>query len=160
MFKLYKRDERGVITHYYEVWVEPHNRRIIDHFGPLGEQGEARPHRMKLFRSLERQVEELLGPAREAGFSEVGIEDHTSLVVSYAERGFGDLGDMDKRDALEERLNEILGWTGLGHCDGSSHVDDCLEVACFVLDVELASTAISEGLAGGEFANFTRIYSE
>jgi hypothetical protein len=34
--------------------------------------------------------------------------------------GFGSDRDIDKRHRLEERLNELLGWTGLGHVDGGS----------------------------------------
>ena len=160
MLKLYKRDERGQITHYYEVWVEPENRRIIQHWGALGEQGEADPHRIKLLKPLEQQVEDLLRPARELGYSEVDRQEECVLLVEYTVEGFGSLDDLDKRHALEERLNEILGWTGLGYCDGGSAGSDTMEAACFVVDFDLAKTVISDALAGSEFADFSRIYRE
>ncbi|MEM9739360.1 MAG: hypothetical protein AAF829_05785, partial [Pseudomonadota bacterium] len=81
MFKLYKRDEHGQVSHYYEVWVEPQNRRIIEHWGTLGQQGEAEPHKIKLLRSLDLQVEDLLRPAREQGFVELDRGDHSLLLV-------------------------------------------------------------------------------
>ncbi|MEM1152289.1 MAG: hypothetical protein AAGI03_17380, partial [Pseudomonadota bacterium] len=150
MFRLYKRDERGRITHYHEVWVEPKNRRIIVHWGAVGDQGEAEPFRIKLLRPLERQVEDLLKPARDAGFSELERSEERVLVVEFTEDGFGDLGDLDKRDALEERLNEVLGWTGLGWCEDSRLDGAHLEAICFVVDFDRAASVVADGLAGSE----------
>lgn len=160
MFRLYKRDERGRITHYHEVWVEPQNRRMIVHCGALGEEGEAEPFRIMLLRPLDRQVEDLLRPAREAGYAELERSEECVLLVEYTADGFGDLDDMDKRHALEERLNEVLGWTGLGRCEDSRASGDTMEAACFVVDFDLASTVITEALAGSEFTGFTRIRPE
>jgi len=42
------------------------------------------------------------------------------LEVECKIEGFGTVSDLDKRHKLEGVLNELLGWTGLGHVDGSS----------------------------------------
>lgn len=160
MFRLYKRDEGGRITHYHEVWVEPHNRRIIVHWGALGQEGEAEPVRIKLLRPLGQQVEALLGPAREAEYAELERSEECVLLVEYTADGFGDLDNLDRRHALEERLNEVLGWTGLGRCDDSRAIGDTLETGCFVVDFDLASRVIADALAGSEFAGFKRIRPE
>lgn len=158
MIRLHKRGPDGSITHYHEVWVEPQNRRIIEHCGRLGEQGEAKPHRVWLLRSLEEQVEALLSPARDAGYVELGEADHVWLIVEYGPDGWGNADDLEKRHALEDRLNEILGWTGLGECDGISMGSTTLEAACRVVDFALARAVITDALEGSEYGDVSRIY--
>ena len=160
MFKLYKRAPDGQVTAYHEVWVEPQNRRIIEHWGEIGDQGDALAHRIWLLRSLDEQVETLLRPAREAGYAEIDIDQHVLLRVEYAVDGSDPEDDLGKRQALEDRLQEILGWTGLGHCDGGSNGSGTMEATCFVVDFERARTVIAETLEDTEFGDFTRIYAE
>jgi hypothetical protein len=42
------------------------------------------------------------------------------LEIEYIIDGFGTEQDLDKRHKLEERMDEVLGWTGPGHTDGGS----------------------------------------
>jgi hypothetical protein len=67
---------------------------------------------------------------------------------------------LENADKIEEKMNETLGWTGLGHCDGGSIGSGTMEVCNFVIDFEVAKKVIEEDLSGTEFANFTRIYDE
>ncbi len=53
---------------------------------------------------------------RERGF---GSRDEELLLIEYAIDGMGTAEDLDKRHRLEERMNETLGWTGLGSFDGA-----------------------------------------
>ena len=62
--------------------------------------------------------------------------------------------------ALQDRMDEKLGWTGLGMCDGGSIGSGTMEVCNFVVDFALAKSVIEQDLAGTEFANYTRIYDE
>jgi len=68
--------------------------------------------------------------------------------------------DVAKRHALEDRLNEALGWTGLGECDGGSIGSGTMEACCFVVDSEIAKRVIENDLAGTEFSDYLRIYDE
>lgn len=160
MLKLYKRDENGKVSAYHEVWVEPENRRIVAHWGKLGEDGEAKAYRVKLLRSLEKQVDDIIAPARHDGFAPLSAIDHASLIIEYTIEGAGDAEDLDKRHNLEEAINQKLGWTGLGHCDGGSTGAGTMEVACFVVDFELAKQIISDTLKDTEFGDFSRIYQQ
>ena len=94
------------------------------------------------------------------GFTEVDLDDHAILLVEYAVDGFGTPQDLDKRHRLQDRLNETLGWTGLGYCDGGSIGSDTMEAACYVVDFEVAKAAVEKDLRGTEFEDFTRIYDE
>ena len=80
--------------------------------------------------------------------------------MSYNVRGVGTAADLSKRHKLEERLNETLGWTGLGMCDGGSIGSGTMEVCCFVVDFALAKSVIEADLQGTEFSDFSRIYDE
>ena len=68
--------------------------------------------------------------------------------------------DVEKRYLLQDRMNETLGWTGLGHCDGGSIGSGTMEVCCYVVDFENAKNVIENDLMGTEFEDYLRIYDE
>lgn len=68
--------------------------------------------------------------------------------------------DLKKRHALENKMNGILGWAGLGHCDGGSIGSGTMEVCCFVVDFPIAKRVIEEKLKETEFSDYSRIFDE
>lgn len=160
MFRLFKRDETGKIAAYHEVWVELKPRRIVEHWGMVGTRGDTDAHRIKLLRSLERQVDDLLDPARALGFAEIEPGDYQTLIVEYRRSDLWRGDDVLKIREAEEALTEVLGWTGLGFCDGETVTDTAIELTCRVLDPDLAQARIAEQMADTEFADYSRIYQE
>ncbi len=160
MIKLYKREPDGRISAYHEVWAEPENRRLIEHWGQLGKKGRTRAHRAKILRSLKNQFDKLLAAPRRNGFAQINPADESTLIVEYPVDGFGTLEDLDKRHALEEALQEILGWTGLGVCDGGSIGSGTMEAVCLVVDFDLAKSVIADALKHTEFEDYSRIHQE
>ncbi len=63
--------------------------------------------------------------------------------------------DIEKRFRLQDMMDELLGWNGLGHCDGGSTGSGTMEVCCFVVDYNIAKEII-----GTEFEDYSRIYKE
>ena len=57
-------------------------------------------------------------------------------------------------------MDEVLGWTGLGHCEGGSIGSGTMEVCCFVVDFDIAKKVIETKLKDTEFADYTRIFDE
>jgi len=55
-------------------------------------------------------------------------------------------------------MDEVLGWTGLGHTDGGSIGSGTMEVGCIVVDFDIAKKVVEENLKGSEFANYSRIF--
>lgn len=47
-------------------------------------------------------------------------DDHERLLIEYKVEDMGTPDDPEKRTRLQSRMDELLGWTGLGHCDGGS----------------------------------------
>lgn len=160
MFRLFKRDETGKIAAYHEVWVEFSPRRIVEHWGHIGARGDIDTHRIKLLRSLEKQIDDLLDPARALGFTEIGPGEYSALIVEYPLSEAWRRDDVLKIREAEDALTEVLGWTGLGSCEGDKITDLAVEFTCRVLDPDLAKTRIEEQMADTEFADYSRIYQE
>jgi len=157
MIKLYKIGESGRL-HYHEAWI--HRREIVEHMGAVGDRGLTRHHRMDRSKSEEENLERVLAEARTKGFAPMSPEAHSVLLVEYSVSGVGSTADVAKRHRLERRLNGLLGWTGLGHCDGGSIGSGTMEACCYVVDFEVARSVVEKDLADSEFADYSRIFEE
>jgi hypothetical protein len=155
MLKLYKR-VNGVL-HYREAWIR--DQTVFEHWGVVGERGETRERKLPTDANPEAVIREVLGPASDAGFKAIDLDDHLTLVIEYSIDGFGTKNELAKRHALEDRMNETLGWTALGHCDGGSTGSGTMDVFCYVVDFDIARRVIISDLQETEFANFVRIYN-
>jgi hypothetical protein len=151
LIKLYKRID-GVL-HYWETWDDDDTSSIV-HWGKVGDRGQDKvlsaPYAKALRPLLKDEVERVLAD----GYAEISDEALEVLLIEYA------VEDADKRHALEDRLQETLGWTGAGACDGGSIGSGTMEVCCFVVDFGIAKKVIEDDLAGTPFGDFTRIYRE
>jgi hypothetical protein len=156
MLKLYKLNTQP--KQYWETW--EHNGVHTVHWGELGTKGESKELKASLLSSPTKVIQKEVDRHISEGFAPLDTEDHATLLIEYAVDGMGTSKDLEKRHRLEERMNETLGWTGLGHCDGGSIGSGTMEVCCFVADYEIARGVIEADLAGTEFADFTRIYDE
>ena len=130
MIKLYK-DNNG-IKQYWETW--ENNGTYAIHWGRVGETGETTEIKRSLFNSAKKIINSKINEKKEEGFKEIPIEELKTLLIEYKVDGVGTESDLDKRYRLEDRMNETLGWTGLGHCDGGSIGSSTMEVCCFVVD--------------------------
>jgi predicted DNA-binding WGR domain protein len=156
MTKLYKKNPAGI--DYHEAWVD--DGEVIEHWGRIGTNGESLVHPLDPDVDEEENLEWVLSAARERGFEEIEDDDHQVLIVECTLDGFGDDEALDKRHRLEEALDEALGRTGLGHCDGGSIGGGSMEACCLVVDFQLATKVIREVFAGTDYANISRIYEE
>jgi hypothetical protein len=144
---------------YWETWADDVGTHTV-HWGALGTKGETKTFKSTLLRKAETSIQKEIDRLMTEGFHPIAAENHATLMVEYAIEDMGTTPDLDKRHRLEERMNETLGWTGLGACDGGSIGSGTMEVCNFVVDFELAKAVIAKDLAGTEFRNFTRIYDE
>jgi immunity protein 39 of polymorphic toxin system len=127
---------------YWETWEEP--RGVTIHSGRLGEKGETR----RLFSGdgSRRLVQAEAAQRRAEGYAEVPIQDHATMILQYRINGFGTEADLDKRNRVMNLMDEALGWTGLGHCDGGDIGSGTTNVFCPVVDADLATRVIVEEL--------------
>lgn len=149
MIKLYS--PAGAPRLYWECWDDGGGRWAI-HQGVLGERGALDHVGRKGLRGPRRAAMALAAQKRAEGFAEIPDSAHRVVQVSLPVEGFGAAADLERRHALETLLNEILGWTGLGHCDGGSIGSGSMEAFCLVVDADLGRRVIAEGLDGTQFA--------
>ena len=156
MLKLYKRINR--VLHYHEAWA--HGAKITEHWGKVGERGEAADHKRNKKLSEEENLKQVLAKPLSEGFKPIDVEDHATLLIEYPVEGMGTEDDLAKRHALQDRMDETLGWTGLGNCDGGSIGSGTMEVCCLVVDFKIAKRVVEEDLNNTKFADYSRIYDE
>jgi hypothetical protein len=137
--KLYKRTEESTL--YWEAW--EHGREVIIHWGVLGERGETRQIAIGPDTTGRSLITRESKAYRSQGFQEIDDEDHTLLLVQFPIEGEKDL---DKADLAEDLLNECLGWTGNGYCDGNDIGSGTINVYCYVVEPGLAGKTIIESL--------------
>lgn len=150
MVKLYKNNNN--VFHYWEYW-ETDTDEFIIHWGKVGERGEDKTaNGNTVVTEMRLQVEN--------GYAEIDEEDIATLIIEYAIDGMGKNTDLDKRYAVQARMDETLGWTGLGHCDGGSIGSGSMEVCCMVVDFAVAKRVIEDDLSNTEFKDYASIYLE
>jgi hypothetical protein len=155
VLKLYKLS--GSKKEYWETWDNDDGSHTI-HWGELGTTGENKVIKGSFLKKPEKIIQKEIDIKSANGFAP--IEDEYTLLIEYTVEGMGNTDDVDKRHRLQERMNETLGWTGLGSCDGGSIGSGTMEVCNFVADFEVGKKVIENDLKGTEFGNFTRIYDE
>ena len=156
MIKLYKDIENKL--HYWETWDKDTKTGVI-HWGEVGTQGEFKEVKSGLMSNYANQVRKEMEQKRKEGFSEFDEENYAFLEIEYKIDGFGTEQDLDKRHRLESKMDEVLGWTGLGHTDGGSIGSGTMEVGCIVVDFEIAKKVVEESLKNTEFENYYRIFN-
>lgn len=157
MLKLYKiTDAEGL---YWETWQNGAVHTV--HWGKLGERGESKEVTPEsLGRKPEEAIQEEIHAKVQEGYRPVAPEEHAVMLIEYAIEGMGTNDDLEKRHRLEERMDETLGWTGLGHCDGGSIGSGTMEACCLVVDFDRAKAAVEADLKGTEFGDYSRIFKE
>ena len=155
MLKLYKLIDNKL--HYWETWDKDDKTAII-HWGIVGQRGQDKEVKGGLFSNFRKTVQKEIDEKLNEGYAEFEDDKVSFLEIEYIIDGFGTEQDLDKRHRLEERMDEVLGWTGLGHTDGGSIGSGTMEVGCVVVDFDIAKKVIEENLKGTEFANYSRIF--
>lgn len=156
MLKLYKIANDSKL--YWETWENEGVHTV--HWGALGSEGDSREIKSTIFKKATTEIQKEIDQMVADGFRPIELEDHFTLLIEFAVEGMGCGEDVEKRHRLQDRMDETLGWTGLGHCDGGSIGSGTMEVCCYVVDFEIAKKVIESDLKGTEFEIYTRIYDE
>ncbi len=155
MIKLYKTID-GNLT-YWETW-ESDDKTGIIHWGIVGNEGQNKEVKSGIFSSFRSKMKNEIDKKIKEGYAEFDQEKVSFLEIEYKIDGFGTEQDLEKRHRLEERMNQTLGWSGLGHTDGGSIGSGTMEVGCVVVDFDTAKEVIEKDLKGTEFEDYTRIF--
>jgi hypothetical protein len=146
MLKLYKT-VRGRVR-YWEAWQR--NTKLVVHTGLLGHWGRQDRMAIKRGESEEAAIERYSQAPLAEGYARIADDAHKMLVVQYRVEGWGSVADLDVRNEVEDILNESLGWTGNGHCDGGDIGSGTINLFCLVVDPVLAVKAVVRDLKKGK----------
>ncbi|WP_143006634.1 hypothetical protein [Aquimonas voraii] len=158
MRKLYKNIDGKL--RYHEAWASSEDGVATEHWGSVGEDGEIRQHPIPKGTSEAKMLKSILEGAAKNGFLPIPVRKHRTVVVEYKISEFGTDDDFKKRLAVDSHLNNVLGWTGLGHVDGGSTGSGTMEIVCVVVDPEVAIRVIKENMNDAQFSGYSRIYVE
>jgi len=155
MLKLYRLKDNQLW--YWETWDKDEKTAIV-HWGIVGEQGQNKELKGGLFSSFRKNIQKEINQKLKEGYTEFDQDKFSFLEIEYIIDGFGTEQDLEKRHRLEAKMDEVLGWTGLGHTDGGSIGSGTMEVGCMVVDFDTAKKVIEENLKETEFGNYSRIH--
>ena len=156
MVKLYKNIDNKL--NYWETWDKDTKTGIV-HWGEVGTKGQDKEVKSGLMNNYANKIRKEMEQKVKEGFSEFDEDNYVFLEIEYKIDGFGTEQDLDKRHRLESKMNEVLGWTGLGHTDGGSIGSGTMEVGCIVVDFEIAKKVVEGSLKNTEFENYSRIFN-
>lgn len=148
--KLYKRNDGRLL--YREAWIDGEN--IVKHVGVYGERGAISQQTASGPARQREVMDAITADAKADGFKAIPEARLIGLLVSKEISGAGTKDDLRRRHALEDFLNEVTGWRGLGHCDGGSIGSGSMEAFCLVVDYKVAAEVIAQELASSQFHDF------
>jgi hypothetical protein len=138
MLKLYKRGKRGM--RYWEAWAQV--LWVVIHQGKVGERGQVKHLEPVAGKSPEEVIAEAASLPRQKGYTEIPVEEHFQVVVQYRLKTWGSAKDLKRSHKIEDLLNESLGWTGNGHCDGNDIGSGTMNIFSLAVDPKLATEMI------------------
>ncbi len=150
MTKLYKDVDN--FLHYWEIW---DNKNVITiHWGKLGETGDSKNINVKFYQNLNKIVKNEIAKTKSDGYYEIPQEKHFQLIVQFKiGENFGTEDDLDKQQKVENLLNEALGWTGNGYCDGGDIGSGTMNIFSFVIEPGSAQKTVIEKLTENKIFN-------
>jgi hypothetical protein len=155
MFKRYKRQADGSLL-YREAWAACD--MVTEHWGTCGTRGEIEDHAVLNSESAQQVLDRLESAVASNGFEPIPIDDMVLLIIEYPIEGHGSAKDLERRHALEDAYNDLIGWLGLGQLDGGSIGSGSMEIALLVVDFDTAKAALEANVAGTEMDGFSQIY--
>ncbi|MGG3235045.1 WGR domain-containing protein [Priestia flexa] len=129
---------------YWEVWED--EKTLLIHYGRVGDAGETQEKKLSRLHNAEKLMEALAEAKVDEGYDYIDEDELIELVVQYSYED-GEMEEvLDKRHHVEDLMNECLGWTGNGFCDGGDIGSGTANIVNYVIDPEKATQTIIEDL--------------
>lgn len=142
-------------TIYWEVWQD--GRTLIIHYGTVGDTGKTEEKKLPMFQRAEKVMEDLAEEKVNEGFEYLEEDELKELVVQYSYKENEMQAVLELRHCDEELMNECLGWTGNGSCDGGDIGSGTANIFNYVVDVEKAARTIIEELKNNNLLESAKI---
>ncbi len=143
MIKLVKQEKDKML--YWEVWGEDEKTLII-HCGCVGDTGEMYEIELYPFQRVEKEMKELADEQLAGGYKKLDEEELIEFVLQYDYTDDQLEEALEKRHQVQEIMDEALGWSGNGQCDGGDIGSGTINIFTFVIDVDKALQTTLEEL--------------
>lgn len=148
MLKLYKRENNSIL--YAECWV--HENVATVHLGVVGDNGQSREF---VCDDESSSMDNFQKEYAEQGYTIWPEEHYHWVVLQWPMKTLeGSAYNRGMRDKATAILDELLGWTGLGHVDGfdmgrtsNPKEEFALNIFCMVINSEIAVKCIIDTLS-------------
>lgn len=141
MIKLYKQHDNKL--QYWEAWID--GDFVVTHKGVVGSRGEQTRSKPGLMSTHEKRIQKLSSKPRKEGYADIPIEDHWTLTIQQRMTG-DNAADLDHRNELIDKLNNMLGWIGAGHVDGGDIGSGTVNIFANIVSPDQTSPAVLEWL--------------
>ncbi|MGG1661202.1 hypothetical protein [Brevibacillus sp. NRS-1366] len=143
---------------FWEGWYEEKEQLYTVHFGQVGEKGD---HYAVLADQVEGRTHQVLqewaDEMKEKGYMEVTNADLRPLTVQFPNLKES---DMEFRYTIEQLLDDCLGRTGNGHCNGGDDSRQGLTLTCRVIQMDKAVAVVVQALRETSFLEGVCFYSD
>ncbi|MDU8927332.1 hypothetical protein RXV86_08040 [Alisedimentitalea sp. MJ-SS2] len=148
--RLYRRTPDGTeFLWFYEI-----GEQLFVDAGMLGKNATRASFAIEHWPAIKEHIRVM----REKGFEEIATDAMQFLQITYHIRGdFAEKDELDKRNALLDKLDEFLALTGQGYWVDASSGSGTMELGFEVVDFDIAETTLREQLKGSEYDNFLTI---
>ncbi|WP_130860040.1 hypothetical protein [Gracilibacillus phocaeensis] len=142
MIKMAKRMKDTIL--YWEVWQD--GKYLVIHHGTVGDTGESEKQKVPVFQKGQKIMGKLAKEKAAEGFDYLDEDKLFQVVIQYTYEENEMEAAFDLRQSIEELMNECLGWTGNGACDGGDIGQGTVNIFNYVIDVNIAAKTIIEEL--------------
>ena len=152
MLKLYK-EINGQLQYWetWETWGREEESAII-HYGVVGQRGVDYEIKSDDSKNFKVKVQFEIEQKKAEGFKEIDDKQMVKFDIQIPlDTFFADDEALKKRRKLHKRLDQLLGWAGLGHADSEGSGMGMMEVECVVVDFEIAKRVVEQDLKETEF---------
>ncbi|WP_251028821.1 hypothetical protein [Bacillus sp. ISL-18] len=112
---------------------------------------------MPRFQRAEKVMDELAEEKVNEGFEYLEEDELIELVVQYSYKEDEMQTALELRHSVEDLMNECLGWTGNGSCDGGDIGSGTANIFNNVVDVGMATRTIIEELKNNNLLQVVKI---
>ncbi len=140
-FTLY-RNAKGEAPRYVSAWF--HEGWFHIHRGVCGTRGELNRRAVATIAEARPLLSDVRREAVAEGYKAIGFSGMTHMAASYpAETETGPPMSTQDRHQLEDQWTNLLGWYGLGNCDGGESGMGAHDVHFYVVNAKLAMATIN-----------------
>ena len=128
------------VINYWEIWQT--GRTLTTHWGIVGQRGQSEEEVVSSSGQAQSKLSRLVNEKSKGDFRELTEDDLSDLTLQFSTTSFGTQGDLELRHRLEEQIDQELGWTGNGYCEGGDIGENEMSIYCRVLNGVVAKERI------------------